>query len=196
MNQVVGANISVSANSSMSMMSSTGGVEYILQSTQYDELKAASDSIANELLDRPEVTKVHTTLENAAPVVKLDIDALKANAENITPMQIAATVNMMLSGKEATTLDVDGDEISVMVEYPKDEYNTIDKLQGIVLTTNTGSSVALTDVAEIGFKDSPTSITRKDKQYQVTITGDVLTDDPREQDAIEKTLYDEVVTNT
>lgn len=194
MNQVVGANISVSANSSMSMMSSGSGVEYILQSTQYDELKEASDKIANELLERSEVTKVHTTLENAAPVVKLDIDALKANAENITPIQIASTVNMMLSGKEATTLDVDGEEISVMVEYPKDEYDTIDKLQGIVLTTNTGSSVALTDVADIGFKDSPTSITRKDKQYQVTITGDVLTDDPREQDAIEKKLYDEVVT--
>ena len=63
-----------------------------------------------------------------------------------------------------------------------------------MLTTNTGSAVALTDVADIGFKDSPTSISRKDKQYQVTITGDVLTDDPREQDAIEKKLYDEVVT--
>lgn len=194
MNQVVGANISVQANSSMSMMSSSGGVEYILQSTQYDELKEASDQIANELLERSEVTKVHTTLENAAPVVKLDIDALKANAENITPMQIASTVNAMLSGTEATTLDVDGEEISVMVEYPKDEYDTIDKLQGIVLMTNSGSSVALTDVAEIGFKDSPTSISRKDKQYQVTITGDVLTDDQRQQDEIEKTLYNEVVT--
>lgn len=193
MNRVAGANISVTANSSMSMMSAAGGVEYILQSTQYEELKEASDRIANELLDRPEVTKVHTTLENAAPVVRLDIDALKANAENITPMQIASTVNMMLSGKEATTLEVNGEEISVMVEYPRDEYDTIDKLQGIVLTTNSGSSVALTDVADIGFKDSPTSITRTDKQYQVTISGDVLTDDPREQDAIEKALYTEVV---
>lgn len=194
MNQVSGANIRVSANSSMSMMSASGGVEYILQGTQYDELKEASDQIADELLSRSEVTKVHTTLENAAPVVKLDIDALKANAENITPMQIASTVNLMLSGKEATTLEVDGEEISVMVEYPKDEYDTIDKLQGIVLTTNSGSSVALTDVADVGFKDSPTSISRKDKQYQVTISGDLLTSDIKQQDAIEKLLYDEVVT--
>lgn len=194
MNMVSGANITLQASSSMSMMSSTGGVEYILQSTQYDELKHASDQIAEELLDRQEVTKVHTTLENAAPVIKLDIDAVKANAENITPLQIAGTVSSMLGGKEATTLDVNGDEISVMVEYPKTEYDTIDKLQGIVLTTNTGSSVALTDVADIGFKDSPTSITRSDKQYQVTITGDVMTDDPRQQQAIENTLYEEVVT--
>lgn len=194
LNKVVGANITVEASSSMSMMSTSGGVEYILQSTQYDELKEASDKIANELLSRSEVTKVHTTLENAAPVVKLDIDAVKANAENITPLQIAGSVSSILGGTEATTLEVNGEEISVQVEYPSDQYDTIDELQGIVLTNNSGSSVALTDVADIKFKDSPTSITRKDKQYQVTITGDVMTDDPREQDAIENKLYNEVVT--
>lgn len=194
LNQVAGANIKVEAASSMGMMSSSGGLEYILQSTQYDDLKAASDAIADELLTRPEVAKVHTTLENAASVVKLDIDAVKANAENITPLQIASTIANMLDGDEAATLDVDGNEVSVMVEYPKDEYDTIDKLQGIVLTTNTGGSVALTDVATIGFKDSPSTIIRQDKQYQVTITAELLTEDSREQDAIDKLLYNEVVT--
>ncbi len=48
----------------------------------------------------------------------------------------------MLGGKEATTLNVDGDDVSVMVEYPDDEYDTIDKLKGIVLTENAGGSVA------------------------------------------------------
>lgn len=61
---------------------------------------------------------MHTTLENAAPVVKLNIDAVKANAENITPLQIAGTVSSILGGKEATTLKVDGEEVSVNVESP------------------------------------------------------------------------------
>ena len=193
LNSVTGANITVEAGSSMSMMSGGSDVEFILQSTQYDELKQASDEIVKELLARPEVTKVNSTLENAAPVVKLDIDAVKANAENITPLQIAGTVSSMLGGTEATTLEVDGDEISVKVEYPNDEYDTIDKLQGIVLTNNKGGSVALTDVARIGFKDTPATIVRKAKQYQVTISGDLQTDDKRQQDAIEQQLYDDIV---
>lgn len=193
MNQIPGANISLEASSSMSMMSSSGGVEYILQSTQYDELKEVSDKIVNELLERSEVTKVHSTLENAAPVVKLDIDAVKANAENITPQQIAGSVSNMLGGVEATTLEVNGDDVSVMVEYPDDEYDTIDKLKGIVLTNNAGSSVALTDVADINFKDSPATIIRTDRQYRVTITGDLQTDDPRLRDSIENQFYDEIV---
>ena len=193
LNAVPGADISVEASSSMTMMSSNVGVEYILQGTQYDELKEASDNVVNGLLERPEVTKVHSTLENAAPVVKLNIDAVKANAENITPIQIAGTVSSMLGGTEATTLEVDGNEVSVRVEYPDDEYDTIDKLQGIVLTNNAGAAVALTDVADIVFKDSPNTIVRKNREYQVTITGELGIDDPRQKDAMEKKLYDEVV---
>ncbi len=193
MNEIPGANISIQASSSMSMMSSSDGVEYILQSTQYDELKEVSDKIVNELAERSEVTKVHSTLENAAPVVKLDIDAVKANAENITPMQIAGSVSNMLGGVKATSLEVNGDEIDVQVEFAEDEYDTIDKLKGIVLTNATGGSVALTDVADIVFKDSPATIIRRDRQYQVTITGDLQTDDVRLRDSMEDQFFNEIV---
>ena len=61
-----------------------------------------------------------------------------------------------------------------MVEYPDGEYDTIDQVKGIVLDTATGGSVALTDIADIYFKDSPQNIVRADKEYQVTITGDFV----------------------
>ena len=124
----------------------------------------------------------------------IEVDPLKAAAEGLTAAQIGGTVNMMLSGSEATTLDVDGNEISVMVEYPDGEYERIDQVKGIVLQTATGGNVALTDVADIYFKDSPQQIVRSDKEYQVTITGDFAIDvTDKEQKAIENQLYDEVV---
>ncbi|MEW3478100.1 efflux RND transporter permease subunit, partial [[Clostridium] symbiosum] len=157
-------NITLSSQSAMSMMGGGNeGVEYILQSTQYDELKAASDKIVQALKNRPEVTRIHSSLENSAPVIKIEVDPLKAAAEGLTPAQVGGTVNLMLSGKEATTLDVNGGEISVMVEYPDGEYDTIDQVKGIVLDTATGGSVALTDIADIYFKDSPQNIVRADK---------------------------------
>lgn len=188
-------NVSLESQSAMSMMGGgEDGVEYILQSTQYDELKDASDAIVKGLKDRPEITRVHSTLENSAPVVKIEVDPLKASAEGLTPAQVGATVNMMLSGKEATTLDVDGGEISVMVEYPEGEYETIDQVKGIILTSPSGASVALADIADIYFKDSPRNIVRSDKQYQVTVTGDfaqgIMEED---QGKIEKEIYDSVV---
>lgn len=188
-------NITLSSQSAMSMMGGGNeGVEYILQSTQYDELKAASDKIVQALKNRPEVTRIHSSLENSAPVIKIEVDPLKAAAEGLTPAQVGGTVNLMLSGKEATTLDVNGGEISVMVEYPDGEYDTIDQVKGIVLDTATGGSVALIDIADIYFKDSPQNIVRADKEYQVTITGDFVKGIAKDaQDAIETTIYKEAV---
>ncbi len=193
MNRVEGSDISMDSASNMPALSEEHDLEYILESTQYDELKTISDQIAGELTERPEVTKVHTTLENAAPVVKVKVDAIKAKAENITPLQIAVAVRNTIDGVEAATLDVDGNETSIYVEYPDGEYDTIDRLRGMVLTSNTGISVALADVADISFKDSPSTIERYDHQYRVTITGDLMTEDERQMDAIDRLLYEEVV---
>ncbi|MGI5982145.1 MAG: efflux RND transporter permease subunit [Sakamotonia sp.] len=175
-------------------MNQADQVSYILVSTQYDELKAVSDSIVAELQARPEVTHVHSSLENDAPLVKISVDPVKASAEGLAPAQVAGQVYAMLSGTEATTLNVNGNDLSVKVEYGDDQYDTIDKLQGIVLPTATGSMVALTDIAEIGFKDSPQSIMKSDKQYQVTISGqltdaaDLSTDAKLQEEVIGKYL--------
>lgn len=187
-------NITLDSSSMMSSMSvDNGSYELILQSTQYDDLKAASDRIVDELKARPDVTKVHSTLENAAPVVKLHIDPIQAVAEGLTPVQVAGSVNQILSGSTATTLEVDGEEIDVKVEYPAEDYDTVDEVRGIMLMTPTGASVALSDIAEIRFEDSPQNIMRTDRQYQVTITGDYTDAADTDMMANRKNIYDEVV---
>ena len=66
---------------------------------------------------------------------------------------------------------MDGDSMDVRVEYPDGEYETLDKVEGIVLNTSNGGAVALTDVADIKVVESPRSISREDKQYQVTVSA-------------------------
>ena len=189
--------VSLESQSSLGSGMSMGNaedLEYILVSTQYDDLKKASDEIVSELQKRPEATNIHSSLENSAPLVKINVDPVKAAAEGLSPTAVASQVYMMVSGTTATTLNVDGNDIDVKVEYADDEYDTIDKLQGIVLPTATGGSVALMDIADIGFKDSPQSITRKDKEYQVTITGDFVNGtNEDEMDALETKIYNETV---
>ncbi len=189
------ADLTITANSSMSSMmtSSIDSFEYVLRSTQYDDLKEASDKILYELQRRDELSGVSSTLENSAPVVKVDIDAVKATAANLSPVMAASSLYNMLSGVEATTLKLDGDEYSVMVEYPDDMYDTIDQVQGIVLTNTRGQSVALTDIATIYYRDTPATITRQEGEYQVTISGTYLTEDQRAQEAIDDLLYEEVI---
>ena len=67
-------NITVEEYSQVSaMMGSENDYQVNLQSTNYDDLKAASDKIAEALGARPELTKVHSSLENAVSVVKVTV---------------------------------------------------------------------------------------------------------------------------
>ncbi|MBE5971046.1 MAG: efflux RND transporter permease subunit [Lachnoclostridium sp.] len=165
--------VSLQEQSSLMSMSmpEADDIEIILLSTDYEQLKDISDEIVDKLRAREDTAQIHSTMENDAPLVKVSVDPVKATAEGLTPVQVAGQVYMMLSGTEAMTMNVKGNDLSVMVEYPADEYDTIDELQGIVVYNTMGSAVALADIAEIGFEDSPLSITKTDKQYQVTISG-------------------------
>lgn len=165
--------ITVESSSMMSTMSSNStSFESILQAADYDKLKEASDAIVSDLQAREDVTAVHSSLENAAPLVKIKVDPIKAAAEGLAPVQVGQTVNMLLSGKEAMTMDVDGQNVSVMVEYPEGDYDSLEKVKNIMLTTAAGTSVKLDNIADVVFEDSPASITRVDRKYQATITAD------------------------
>ena len=184
-------NITVEAYSQVSaMMGSESDYTVELQSTNYDDLKAVSDDIAQKLSQRPELTKVHSSLENAASVVKVTVNPIKARAAGLSPAQIGGTLNNMLSGVTPTTMNINGDDIDVKVEYPKDRYRTLDQVESVTLQTPSGRSVALTDVADIRFADSPASITRQDKQYRVTVSG-IYTENSNKNTKTQ--LMDEVV---
>ena len=183
--------ITVEASTSMSMMGRSRGYEAILKGTQYDELQEVSNEIVNELIARDDVKNVHSSIENTAPVVAVKVDPVSASAEGLTAAQIGTMIKQMLDGEEVTTLKVDGQEISVRAEYPEDQYKTVPQLERIILKKPSGGYVALSDVAEIYYKDSPSSIEKEDKSYQITISADYV--DSSSSAAVKTKIDNEVI---
>lgn len=183
--------ITVEASTSMSMMGRSRGYEAILKGTQYDELQEVSNEIVSELIARDDVKNVHSSIENTAPVVAVKVDPVAASAEGLTAAQIGTMVKQMLDGEEVTTLKVDGQEISVKAEYPEDQYKTVPQLERIILKKPSGGYVALSDVAEIYYKDSPSSIEKEDKSYQITISADYV--DSSSSAAVKTKIDSEVI---
>ena len=183
--------ITVEASTSMSMMGRSRGYEAILKGTQYDELQEVSNEIVNELIARDDVKNVHSSIENTAPVVAVKVDPVSASAEGLTAAQIGTMIKQMLDGEEVTTLKVDGQEISVKAEYPEDQYRTVPQLERIILKKPSGGYVALSDVAEIYYKDSPSSIEKEDKSYQITISADYV--DSGSSAAVKTKIDNEVI---
>ena len=172
LSDITNCDISVSASSSMSMMSGfRNSYSVILKGTNYDEVKEVAAKVTEALKGRSEVTRVTSSTTTGAPVLEIQVDALKAKAAGITAAQVGSAISNRLNGVTATEIDVEGESLDVKVEYPDGEYESLDQVEGIVLTTPSGGAVALTDVAEIKVVESPSSISRQDKQYQVTVNA-------------------------
>lgn len=189
LSMITDCNVSVEENT-IAGMSDGDGYELILKSTDYNELKKVSDQIVAELMERGELTRIHSTLENSAPVVEVKVDAIEAKAAGLLPSSVGHSVYEAINGITATTMKVKGEDVDVKVEYTPGEFSSADQIRQMTLSLDNGSYVALSDVAQLSFQDSPASISREDKQYLVTITGDYT---PGAREGADDLLLQEVV---
>lgn len=166
--------IEVEASASMSFMGRQNDYEVILDGSDYDTVKETADKIVSEMVARDDVKNVHSDVENTAPVVSINVDQVAASAEGLTAASIGQQVKQMLDGTEIATLTIDGNEVSVKAEYPDGMYRTVEQVKNMLITTGSGGTVAVSDVADVVFKDNPSSISKTDKAYEVTITADYV----------------------
>ena len=145
------------------------GYEVILKGADLQSLKEKSDALVSEMQKMESLTGIHSSLENAAPRLLVKVDPIKAAAEGLSPIAFGQSLNSILGGKTVMKIDLDGEKADVRVEYPKDRFDTLEKIKNIRFSTPRGAEVALDSVATVDFADSPATITREDKKYVVTI---------------------------
>lgn len=145
------------------------GYEVILKGADLQSLKEKSDALVSEMQKKESLTGIHSSLENAAPRLLVKVDPIKAAAEGLSPIALGQSLNSILGGKTVMKIDLDGEKANVRVEYPKDRFDTLEKIKNIRFSTPRGAAVALDSVATVDFSDSPATIIREDKKYVVTI---------------------------
>lgn len=186
---VTGMDISIQSSGASITAMMGGSIEIDLQGRDLDDLKEASREVEDMLAKIPGVLQVSSDLADASTQVEVVVDPLKSMAVGLPPVQVAGEMRNTLSGVEAATLTRNGEEFKVRLEYPKGEYENMNDLLNLTLTTPAGTQVPLSEVAQIVYKDAPITLIRVDGMYQVAVTGNT-TEDARftAQDAAEKAM--------
>lgn len=165
--------ITVSSSSSLGMSSMGGGNTYdvSMESRDLEKLKEACRQVTDAVVGVDGVISATHSLADAATKAEIVIDPIKAAAAGLTPQAASGTIYSMMSGKDAMDVLIDDREYTVTVEYPQSEYPTMNEVYGITLTNNSGVEVPLSDIAEIVYTDSPTTIMRQDGMYTASVTA-------------------------
>ena len=169
--EAVDVDITASASgSSMSSYMSTDSYEISLESTNLQDLKDAANLVTTEIRKLDGVTKCSNSLAAASTMAKVEVDPLKAMQFGIAPVQVGMEIANVLGGVEANTITRDGEEYDIMVEYPEGEFDDLNKLLNITMTSPYGTQVPIRDIATVVYTDTAESIEKTDGKYDVDIT--------------------------
>ena len=178
--------ITVSSQMSTMMLTSSGG-SVTLASTNLDDLKEAVSALQEKAWNIPGVLNVSSDAGEGATQIRVVIDPLAAMAHGMTPVQAAGGLYSMISGTEAMTITSNGEEYSVMLEYPEGTYTKASTL----LDASVGG-VPLSEMATLQYTDSQQTVMKQNGKYTTTITASCVSEDT---DAVDAAL-DKLVADT
>jgi multidrug efflux pump subunit AcrB len=104
--------------------------------------------------------------------IKLNIHTEKSRSLGIQTVDIDRTVRLAVAGLEVGKYtDEDGDDYNIMVNSPRETFATLNNFDAIYINNAQGTPVPLSQVAEIEFESSPSTIKHLDKKRFVVITA-------------------------
>lgn len=162
--------ITTSAESAMSFGSSNE-VEVELIGEDYDDLKKAAAIVEEYMGGLEGISTTSSSVSNGDPRAKIVVDPIIAGSVGMTPYSVLSNAAQKIAGTTAMDYIQEGTTYNVVVEYPSGSYESISDLYGLMIDLNRGGQMALMDMAEIVYEEGPTSISREDGDYVVTVSG-------------------------
>ena len=150
--------------------SSSPDIEFNITSTTSKKLLEASEEFMGKLRSYDSVYDVSTSINSAATELQI---SLKPNAEKIglTLGEISRQVRQAYYGEEVQRLPRNGEDVRVMVHYPKKLRRSIDSLTKFRIRTPDGREVPFMSVANVSQSPGITKIERIDGKTSATISA-------------------------
>lgn len=143
-----------------------------IQADDIEELRLATVDLQNYLSTIPGVFDVRNNLQSATPEIQI---TLKPGAERfgLTLSEVSRQVRQSFYGQQVQRLPRDGQDVRVMVRYPKSDRESLTTIEEMRIRTPDGREVPLTAVADTKFAPSFKRIDRRDRQRSARVTAEL-----------------------
>jgi multidrug efflux pump subunit AcrB len=163
-------------------------VHYAIASDNEDDLSRAMKEFKEQLGTYGSISRTWDNLESSSQEMQF---TLKPGAESlgITLSSLTRQVREAFFGREVQRLPRNGDDVRVVLRYPKAARESIDSLQQLRIRTANGTEVPLYSVADVSFAPGISRINRRDRK-QVISVGGIIRGGPQARQAIQKDIDD------
>ncbi len=149
-----------------------GDISFRLEGKNDDQLIAAAKELKAKLNSLQGVGDVNDSRQSSAKEVQFELKPL-AHSLGLTLANVASQVGNSFYGMEAQRIIRNGEEIKVMLRYPEAQRNSIAQVDDVMIQTNDGGEIPLSEVASIHITEGVNSIRRENSNRTINVWGSV-----------------------
>lgn len=122
----------------------------------------------------PQTRDPHLDWNERTPSVRLELDQDRARALGLTPQDLANSLQMLISGATVTTVRDGVEKVDVVARAIKSERADLAHLGDLTITTRSGASVPVSQVAKIVYGHEDAILWRRSRDTTITVRADVV----------------------
>ncbi len=150
-------------------------VEVRFSGNDFGEMKTAADSLKNFLNTLPELTWVHSDMDETSQSIRINLKGDEATRLGVTQSMLSLYLSSALGGQNLTNVWEDDYKVPVML-YTQQERDTLNyqAMEGFLIPTSLpGVWVPLRQVADVGPEWHDATINRRNSIRTVTVGADL-----------------------
>jgi multidrug efflux pump len=151
--------------------SGSGGVQLVLQGSDYEELRATADKFLEELRGSEVLGQIRVEPQPNKPQLDVAIDRDRAADLDVPVAGIATTLESLFGGRQVTRFRRGAEEYDVIVQMSEESRAQPSDLSSIYVRGSGGQLVQLSNLVDARESVVPEAFPHLDRQRSITISG-------------------------
>lgn len=151
--------------------SGSGGVQMVLQGSDYAELRSMADRFEEELRDNDVIGQIRIEPQPNKPQLDVRIDRARAADLGVPVASIATTLESLLGGRTVTRFRRAAEEYDVIVQVAESARAQPSDLASIYVRGAGNRLVQLSSLVDMSETSVPEAFPHLDRQRSITISG-------------------------
>jgi len=148
-------------------------IQFRLSGEHIEVVRALARQVADKVRENPHVVNVHLDWEEPSKVIRLLVDQDRARALGVNTSDLSRFLQSALSGSSVSQYREGNELIEILQRGSVDDRQQLSQLPSLAIPTDSGKSVALSQVAtlEYGFEEG--IIWHRNRLPTVTVRADI-----------------------
>ena len=152
-------------------MGGRSAVQLEIYGFDFETTENEARRIRAKMLENPIFVQVVLSRDQYTPEYEVDFDREKLALNGLTSTTAAAAVSAAMSGTVASFYREDGEEYNIRVRFAPEFRQSVEDIENIVVHNAQGRGIKVRDLGAIVESKVPPTITRKNRDRYITVTG-------------------------